>query len=137
MVKLIKLKELQKFSSRLTASCSPPYGNNTMGSFYLNLFLGSELYLLTLHKRQVGQGNHGSPSKSFCVNATAVNCIRWHYDNAVAYRFNLKGNRLVKKAYAEIERKCTSSAFTCIFPTMTVMTDKSSRQILPVAYKKR
>ena len=39
-------------------------------------FLGSELFLLTLQKRQVGQGNHGCPSKSFCVNATAVNCIR-------------------------------------------------------------
>ena len=42
----------------------------------LNLFLGPELYLLTLHKRQMGQGNHGSPSKSVCVNATVVNCIR-------------------------------------------------------------
>ena len=44
---------------------------------------------------------------------------------------------LVKKAYAEIEIKCSSSAFTCTFLTMTFMTDKSPRQIMPVAYKKR
>ena len=50
-----------------------PFGHNTMGYLYYNPFLGSALYLLTLRKRQVGQGNHGSPSKSFCVNATAVN----------------------------------------------------------------
>ena len=37
---------------------------------------GSKLYLLTRHKRHVGQGNHGNPFKSFCVNATAVYCIR-------------------------------------------------------------
>ena len=47
------------------------YGRYIMGYFYLNLYLGSELYL-----RYVGQGYHGSPSKSFCVNATAVNYIR-------------------------------------------------------------
>ena len=44
---------------------------------------------------------------------------------------------LVKKAYAEIERKGTSSAFTCTFSTMTVMTDKSPRQLTPVVYKTR
>ena len=71
----------------------------------------------------------------FCVNMTAVNCIRWHNDKAFAYRF--KGKRLIKKAYAEIERKCTSSAFTCTFSTMTIMADKSPRQITPVAFKKR
>ena len=37
---------------------------------------------------------------------------------------------LVKKANAEIERKYTSSAFTCTFSTMT---EKSPRQITPVA----
>ena len=39
-------------------------------------------------------------------------------------------------SYAETERKCTSSAFTCTFPTMTIMTDKSPRHTTPVAYKK-
>ena len=67
-----------------------PYGRNTMGYIYLNLFLGSELYLHTLHKRQVGQGYHASTFKSFCVNATAVNCIRGHNNNAFAYRFKLR-----------------------------------------------
>ena len=38
---------------------------------------------------------------------------------------NLGKKRLVKKAYAEIEIKCSSSAFTCTFLTMTIMTDKS------------
>ena len=75
--------------------------------------------------------------KLFCVNMTAVNCIRWHNDNAFAYRFKVKGKRLIKKAYAEIERKCTSSAFTCTYPTMTIMAGKSPRQITPVAFKKR
>ena len=42
---------------------------------------------------------------------------------------NLGKKRLVKKAYAEIERKCTSSAFSCTFLKMTIMTDKSPRQI--------
>ena len=58
-------------------------------------------------------------------------------DNVFAYRFKVKGKRLIKKAYAEIERKCTSSAFTCTCPTMTIMADKSPRQITPVAFKKR
>ena len=75
--------------------------------------------------------------KVFCVNMTAVNCIIWHNDNAFAYRSKLRGKRLIKKAYAEIERKCTSSAFTCTFPTMTIMADKSPRQLTPVAFKKR
>ena len=52
------------------------YDHYIMGYFYPHLFLGSDLYLLTLNKRYVGQGYHGSPSKSFCVNATAVNYIR-------------------------------------------------------------
>ena len=43
-------------------------------------------------KRQVGQENHGSPSKSFFVNATAVNCIRSITDNAFAYHFKLREN---------------------------------------------
>ena len=28
--------------------------------------------------------------KVFCVNATAVNCIRWHNDTAFTYRFKLR-----------------------------------------------
>ena len=48
-----------------------------------------------------------------------------------------EGKKLVKKAYAETERKCTSSGFTCTFPTMTIMMDKSPRHTTPVAYKKR
>ena len=56
--------------------CHYPYGHNAMGYLHLNNCLGSELYLLTLHKRQVGHGNHGSPSESFFVTATAVNCVR-------------------------------------------------------------
>ena len=44
---------------------------------------------------------------------------------------------LVKKAYTEIEIKCSSSAFTCTFLTMTIMTDKSPRQITLGPYKKR
>ena len=40
-------------------------------------------------------------------------------------------------SYAEIEIKCSSSAFTCNFLTMTIMTDRSPRQITPIAYKKR
>ena len=64
-----------------------PYSHNTRAYLYLDLFLKSELFLLTLHKRQVGQGNNGSPSKSFYVNATAVNYIRGHNDNVFAYRF--------------------------------------------------
>ena len=50
----------------------------------------------------------------------------------------LREKKLVKKACAGIERKCTSSAFYCTFATMTVaiMTDKSPRQITLVAYKK-
>ena len=75
--------------------------------------------------------------KVFCVNMTAVNCIRWHNDNVFAYRFKLRElEGLIKKAYAEMERKCTSSAFTCTFLTMTIMADKSPRQITPVAFKK-
>ena len=35
------------------------------------------------------------------------------------------GGRVVKKAYAGIERKCTSSSFTCTFSMMTIMADKS------------
>ena len=50
-----------------------PFGHSTMGYLYYNPFLGSALYLPTLRKPQVEQGNHGSPPKSFCVNATAVN----------------------------------------------------------------
>ena len=46
----------------------------------------------------------------------------------------LREKRLGKKAYAEIERKCTSSAFTCTFPIMAIMTDESPGQIMPVAY---
>ena len=36
---------------------------------------------------------------------------------------NYRGKRLVKKAYAEIERKCISSAFTCTFLMMTIKLD--------------
>ena len=50
--------------------------NLFLGYLHLNIFLGSELYLLTLHKRQVGHGNHGSPSESFFDTVTAVNCVR-------------------------------------------------------------
>ena len=67
-----------------------PYSHSTIGYLYLNPFLGSGLYLLTLHKRHVGQGNHGSPSKGFCVNVTLVNCIRGHNDSAFACRFKLR-----------------------------------------------
>ena len=28
--------------------------------------------------------------KVFCVNMTAVNCLRWHNDYAFAYRFKLR-----------------------------------------------
>ena len=66
------------------------YGHYIMGYLYLNLFLGPDLYLLTLNKRYVGQGYHGSPSKSFCVNATAVNYTRWQNGNVLAYRFKLR-----------------------------------------------
>ena len=48
------------------------------------------------------------------------------------YRFESK-----KKAYAEIERICNSSALICPLSTMTIMTDKSPRQITVVAYKRR
>ena len=53
------------------------------------------------------------------ISRTAVNYLRWHNGNVFAYPFKSRGKRLVKKAYAEIERKCTP------------------RQIAPVAYKKR
>ena len=78
-VKLFKLKKLQKFLSCLAALTPPhththcPFAHNTMGYLYYNLFHGLALYLPTLRKRQVGQGNHGIPSESFCVNATVVN----------------------------------------------------------------
>ena len=75
-----------------------PYGHNTMEYLHLNILLGSKLYLLTLQKRQVGHGNHGSPSESFFVTATAVNCVRLQNDNAFAYRFKFREKRLVKKA---------------------------------------
>ena len=66
MVELIKLKKLQKNHVMLNGLCrssphapppSPPhpFGHNTIEYLYLNLFLGSEFYSLTLHKRQVGQ----------------------------------------------------------------------------------
>ena len=68
---------LQLCTVRTAWSPPPPaYHHNTMEYLYLNLFLGSEFFLPTLHIRQVGQWNHESLSKSFCVNATAVNCIR-------------------------------------------------------------
>ena len=37
------------------------------------------------------------------------------------------------KAFAEIERKCTSSAYAYTFPSMTIMPNESPRQIMPVA----
>ena len=67
-----------------------PYGHNAMGYLHLNIFLGPELYLLTLQQRQVGHGNHGIPSESFLVTATAVNFVRWHNDNAFPYRFKFR-----------------------------------------------
>ena len=73
-----------------------------------------------------GQGNRGSPSST-----------RGYNYNIFAYLFKLREKGLVKKAYAEIESKCTSSAFTFTFPMMTIMTDESPRQILPVACKRR
>ena len=113
MVKLIKLKKLQKLNLSY-AWCPPPllhththytYGHYTMGCLYHNLFLWSELYLLTQHKRQVGQGNHGNPSKSFCGQC---DCSKL-YKMTEWQCFKLRGKRLVKKAYAKIERKYTSS----------------------------
>ena len=80
----------------------------------------------------VRQANHGSPSKSFCVSATADSIM-----TMLSLIVLNEGNKLVKKAYAETERKYTSSGFTCTFPTMTIMTDKSPRHTTPVAYKKR
>ena len=71
---------LSKISFKLLNIITRLYGHYSMGYFYLNLFLGSELNLLTLNKRYVGQGYHGSPSKNFCVNATAVN----HKDDRMA-----------------------------------------------------
>ena len=35
--------------------------------------------------------------KVFCVNMTAVNCIRWHNDNAFAYRFKLREKGLSRR----------------------------------------
>ena len=74
-----------------------PYGHNTMGYLHLNIFLESELYLLTLHKRHVGHGNHGSPSESFFVTATAINCVGWQNDNAFAYHFKFREKWLMQR----------------------------------------
>ena len=82
--KIIQIKEIAEIPVMPDGLCTLPpppphththcpFGHNTMGYLYYNLFLGSALYLPTLRKRQVGQGNRGSPSESFCVNATAVN----------------------------------------------------------------
>ena len=81
--KIIQIKEIAEIPVMPDGLCTHPppphthtqcpFGHNTMGYLYYNLFLGSALLLPTLRKRQVGQGNHGSPTKSFCVNATAVN----------------------------------------------------------------
>ena len=77
--KIIQIKEIAEIPVMPDGFRTPPphthcpFGHNTMGYLYYNRFLGSALYLTTLRKQQVGQGNHGSPSKRFCVNATAVN----------------------------------------------------------------
>ena len=70
--------------------------------------------------------------KVFCVSATADSIM-----TMLSLIVLNERKKLVKKAYAETEGKCTSSAFTCTFPTMTSMTDKSPRHTSPVAYKKR
>ena len=80
----------------------------------------------------VKQANHGRSSKSFCVSATADGIM-----TMLSLIVLNEGKKLVKKAYAETEKKCSSSGFTGTFPTMTIMTDTSPRHTTPVAYKKR
>ena len=152
MVKLIKLKKLQKlnlcYAWRPALPLPPPpppphthtgycpYGHYTMGCLYLNLFLGSELFTCSHRTNDKwDKGTMETHPKVFAVNATAVNCVRWQNDNAFDCRFKLR-EKIVKKAYPVTERQCTSSAFTGTFSTMTVMTGKSPTKITPVAYKK-
>ena len=109
-----------------------PYGHSTTGHLYLNLF--SWVGTLLAHTTQTTSGtrNHGRPSKSFFFFFFFVNAISWHNDNVFACRFKSR-----EKAYAEIGRKCTSSAFSYTFPTMTFMTDENPKQITPAAYMMR
>ena len=67
-----------------------PTATTLWDTFILTFFYWVGTLLAHTQKRQMGQGNHGSPSKSFCINTTAVNCIRWHNDNAFAYLFKLR-----------------------------------------------
>ena len=62
------------------------------------------------------------------LNATAVNCLRWHTDNDFAYRFELR-ERVSQEGLCRDRENVTSSAFTCTFLTITIMTDKSPRQL--------
>ena len=50
----------------------------------------SRVGTLLAHTAQTTSGTRESWKPSFCVNATAVNCIRGHNDSAFACRFNLK-----------------------------------------------
>ena len=115
-----------------THATTVPTATALLDTFILTFSLGSELYLLTLHKRQVGQGIMDAHPKVFFFFFFFVNAISWHNDNVFACRFKSR-----EKAYAEIGRKCTSSAFSYTFPTMTFMTDENPKQITPAAYMMR
>ena len=121
----------QHFPGSLDGLCPLPRPHTvptstTLSDTFISTFSWIATLLAHTQKRQVGQGNHGSPSKRFCVNTTAVNCIRWRHDNVFAFLFKLREKDYY---YAEIERKYTLSAFTCTFQTMTIMTDKRPRQL--------
>ena len=153
MLKLSKLKKLQKFMSCVTwlnSSPLPPplplrpqhLHSLLQSQWWKNFRMGLHdshvpLVVCAVRANKVQTPPPPPKKKNKIKNKKMKISHRWQNDNAFAYRFKFREKRLVKKAYAEIEMKCSSSSFTCTFLTMTIMTDKSPRQITPVAYKKR
>ena len=79
--KIIQIKEIAEIPVMPDGLCTPPPVLHTLpvpsattlwDTFIITFFLGRHFTCPPLQTTN-GRGNHGSPSKSFCVNATTVN----------------------------------------------------------------
>ena len=61
-------------------------------TFILTFFLGRNFTCSHCTKDMWDKRLMEARPKVFCVNATAVNCIRWQNGNAFAYGFKLRKN---------------------------------------------